>query len=43
MAPYPLSLIAQSFEQLRLPRATDGFLLYPNKSNTNMMQSIYGK
>jgi len=34
----------QSFQQLSSPSgAYGGFLLYPNKSNTNLMQSVYGK
>jgi RHS repeat-associated protein len=33
----------QSFEQLSAQGAAGGFLLYPNKSNSNMMQSVYGK
>jgi len=34
----------QSFQQLSSPSgAYGGFLPYPNKSNTNLMQSVYGK
>ncbi|MFC5769746.1 RHS repeat-associated core domain-containing protein, partial [Thauera sinica] len=34
----------QSFQQLSASQgAAGGFLLYPNKSNTNMMQSVYVK
>jgi hypothetical protein len=33
----------RSFEQLSAPGAAGGFLLYPNRSNTNMMRSVYRK
>ena len=40
---YTNFLIGDSLNSLSSPSAGGGFVLYPSKPNTNMMQSVYSK